>query len=214
MTQQEPREQNQVIVQSNVPPAPTQAETFLSHGGKPHRIFCKVYYLANLGFMLTLSERWLYSLILTIDANFHLKNKERKIFNDLPLGDGWASWVQEGPYREYINEYGHQEEVSNDLLPFRSIAPDLVRYSLIFASRSFMPLIMPIKTSGDIAPVAREVFFAHATLWFGRMGWVTSRKERSTCASNCAAGCPDDLTDMRTWTSFCFLPSLALFSDC
>jgi hypothetical protein len=42
--------------------------------------------------------RWLYSLILTINANFRLKNKARGINNDRPLSDGWGHWVLETPY--------------------------------------------------------------------------------------------------------------------
>jgi len=57
--------------------------------------------------------RWLYSLNLTIDANFHLKNKARTggMENDPPLGDGWGHWVPNKPYQEYIGEYGGQVEV-------------------------------------------------------------------------------------------------------
>ena len=55
--------------------------------------------------------RWLYTLILTVDANFRLKNKEKSIKWDRPLGDGWAHWVLDEPYHEYVREYGYQEEV-------------------------------------------------------------------------------------------------------
>lgn len=54
---------------------------------------------------------WLYSLILTIDANFRLKNKARGIKNDPPLGDGWAHWVPEKPYHAHLDAHGKQEEV-------------------------------------------------------------------------------------------------------
>ncbi|KAH9977013.1 hypothetical protein BGW80DRAFT_1249823 [Lactifluus volemus] len=53
---------------------------------------------------------WLYSLNLTIDANFQLKLKNRGITNDPLLGDGWGHWVPNGPYEEYIGTYGWQEE--------------------------------------------------------------------------------------------------------
>ncbi|KAH9974339.1 hypothetical protein BGW80DRAFT_1130440, partial [Lactifluus volemus] len=56
------------------------------------------------------STVWLYSLNLTIDANFRLKLKNRGITNDPPLGDGWGHWVPNGPYEEYIGTYGWQEE--------------------------------------------------------------------------------------------------------
>jgi hypothetical protein len=55
--------------------------------------------------------RWLYSLNLTIDANFRLKNKARGIEDDPPLGDGWGHWVPNETYQEYIKEHGYQKEV-------------------------------------------------------------------------------------------------------
>ncbi|KAN0109688.1 hypothetical protein V8E52_009034 [Russula decolorans] len=56
------------------------------------------------------SRRWLYSLNLTIDANFRLKNKARGIENDSPLGDGWGHWVPNKPYQEYIQKHGYEKE--------------------------------------------------------------------------------------------------------
>jgi hypothetical protein len=58
----------------------------------------------------------MYSLVLALDANFRLKNKDCNITNDPSLGDGWAHWVPEGPFKEYVDEYGYQEEVSLTLL--------------------------------------------------------------------------------------------------
>ena len=57
--------------------------------------------------------RWLYSLNLTIDANFRLKNKARTggLQNDPPLGDGWGHWVPNEPYLEYLGKYGGIAEV-------------------------------------------------------------------------------------------------------
>lgn len=57
--------------------------------------------------------RWLYALIITIDANFRLKLKARGLKEDPALGDGWAHWVESGPYQEYVDRYGHQIEVSS-----------------------------------------------------------------------------------------------------
>ena len=51
-------------------------------------------------------------LIVTIDANFRLKLKEKGIMNDPTLGDGWAHWVSSKPYHAYVKKYGHQVEVS------------------------------------------------------------------------------------------------------
>jgi hypothetical protein len=56
-------------------------------------------------------RRWLYALILTIDANFCLKLKDKGIKNDPALGDGWAHWVASEPYKAYYKKYGHQIEV-------------------------------------------------------------------------------------------------------
>src|ERR1700730_4513596 len=60
--------------------------------------------------------KWLYCLILTIDANFRLKLKEKGILNDPSLGDGWAHWVSSKPYHEYVRKYGHQVEVYYHIL--------------------------------------------------------------------------------------------------
>jgi hypothetical protein len=54
--------------------------------------------------------------ILTVDANFRLKCKDKKVKTDLALGDGWAYWVPEGDYEEYITAYGHQKEVRSLIL--------------------------------------------------------------------------------------------------
>ncbi|KZP16524.1 hypothetical protein FIBSPDRAFT_957932 [Athelia psychrophila] len=53
---------------------------------------------------------WLYALIVTIDANFRLKLKDRGLKDDPPLGDGWAHMVKTGPYKAYIDKYGNQIE--------------------------------------------------------------------------------------------------------
>ena len=54
----------------------------------------------------------MYALILTVDANFRLKRKDKGVRKDLPLGDGWGHWVPQSPYKDYIKEYGYQEEVA------------------------------------------------------------------------------------------------------
>lgn len=56
-------------------------------------------------------QRWLYSLILAVDANFRLKSKDRQIKNDPALGMGWAHWVPDNEYHAYIDQYNTQEEV-------------------------------------------------------------------------------------------------------
>jgi hypothetical protein len=56
-----------------------------------------------------ISVRWKYRLILTIDGNFRMKNKERNT-KDLPaLGDGWAHFTPETPYMEHVRKWGSEE---------------------------------------------------------------------------------------------------------
>ncbi|KAF7972080.1 hypothetical protein HWV62_19161 [Athelia sp. TMB] len=53
---------------------------------------------------------WLYALIITIDANFRLKLKDKGLADDPPLGDGWSHMVKTEPYKAYVAAYGHQIE--------------------------------------------------------------------------------------------------------
>lgn len=48
-----------------------------------------------------------------MDANFRLKNRLRTTTKlDTTLGPGWAYFVQQAPYVDYIKNYVDQEEVS------------------------------------------------------------------------------------------------------
>jgi hypothetical protein len=68
--------------------------------------------------MLT-SVRWKYRLILAVDANFRMKNKERNT-NDMPaLGDGWAHFVPETLYMEHVRKWGFEELVR--ISPFKHV---------------------------------------------------------------------------------------------
>lgn len=49
-------------------------------------------------------------LFLAVDANFKLKRKNRGI-EDLELAPGWASFVEESRYQDYIKNYVDQPEV-------------------------------------------------------------------------------------------------------
>jgi hypothetical protein len=81
-------------------------------------------------------DRWLYALIIVIDANFHLKLKEKGIMEDPALGDGWAHWVSMKPYHAYVRKYGYQVEVSGYLF-FRSIfLPLVILYSPTFVTQN------------------------------------------------------------------------------
>src|SRR5262245_24812917 len=47
-------------------------------------------HLSTIWIVLNVNYRWLYHLLLTIDANFRFKNKDRPgVKADTPLGDGW-----------------------------------------------------------------------------------------------------------------------------
>lgn len=57
--------------------------------------------------------RWLYTLIVGMDANFRLMSRLRSsIFKDPSLGPGWAYFVDNGPYSEFIKEYVDMDDVS------------------------------------------------------------------------------------------------------
>ena len=85
-------------------------------------------------------------LFLTIDANFRLKNKARGIKNDPPLGDGWAHWVPETPYQDYISEYGYQTEVAR-FVKSDNMVSDLIFCSQTYVIRNFMRLTMQTQDS-------------------------------------------------------------------
>lgn len=57
-------------------------------------------------------SRYLYRLILAIDANFRLKNLRRPSSLDPGLQTGWAYFVENGPYLEHIAKYPKQKDVS------------------------------------------------------------------------------------------------------
>ncbi|KIL68676.1 hypothetical protein M378DRAFT_184632 [Amanita muscaria Koide BX008] len=55
--------------------------------------------------------RFLYTLFLAVDANFKLKQKSRGIL-DPELYPGWAYFINEGPYQDFINDYTDQPEIN------------------------------------------------------------------------------------------------------
>jgi hypothetical protein len=63
--------------------------------------------------LLSCSNSWLYSLIVTADASYKMKSKEKGIENDPPLGDGWGHFAPTEPYNDYFKQYGNQIEVSH-----------------------------------------------------------------------------------------------------
>ncbi|KAJ8457732.1 hypothetical protein ONZ45_g18198 [Pleurotus djamor] len=54
--------------------------------------------------------KWKYTLNLTIDANFRLKNRDRKTQNDTALGDGLGHWVPHAPYMAHIAAHAADTE--------------------------------------------------------------------------------------------------------
>ena len=68
-------------------------------------------------------DSWLYAFILTVDANFRLKLKDKRGNDDRSLGDGWAYWVCEDEYKDYLAKYGHQQEVRSQIAV--TVEPDV-----------------------------------------------------------------------------------------
>lgn len=56
-------------------------------------------------------RRWIYALILTIDANFKMSLKEKGIKDDPALGDAWAHWVPREEFYDYLRNNGGAVEV-------------------------------------------------------------------------------------------------------
>jgi hypothetical protein len=56
-------------------------------------------------------SRFLYSLTLAIDANFRLKNRFSS-GSDTSLGSGWAYFVENKRYKEYIAQHVTEKDVS------------------------------------------------------------------------------------------------------
>ncbi|KAJ7604993.1 hypothetical protein FB45DRAFT_1149649 [Roridomyces roridus] len=58
--------------------------------------------------------RFLYTLLLALDANFRLKNRIRANERDDPaLGPGQAYFVESGPYKEHLRNYVAEKDVSS-----------------------------------------------------------------------------------------------------
>ena len=64
-------------------------------------------------------------MILTVDANFRLKSKDKGIKNDPALSDGWGYWVPNKDYHKYLEKYGVQAEVSLLTTPFIGFEVDV-----------------------------------------------------------------------------------------
>lgn len=66
---------------------------------------------------MTLNDysRFLYMLILAMDANFRLKNGMNSTYaRDPSLGPGWAYFVKDEPYFEHLRNYISEADVSDN----------------------------------------------------------------------------------------------------
>lgn len=60
-----------------------------------------------------MAGRYLYTLIIAIDANFRLKRRAiSSDARDPPLGSGWGYFVERDGYREWLLDHVDEEEVS------------------------------------------------------------------------------------------------------
>lgn len=87
--------------------------------------------------LITFMYRWIYCLILTIDANFRLKLKEKGNVADLALGNGWSHWVPREEFNAYVAAYGAVVEV-RPLVPLFRLNSHYILFSLTIATPSFV----------------------------------------------------------------------------
>ncbi|KAF7309062.1 CxC2 domain-containing protein [Mycena kentingensis (nom. inval.)] len=58
-------------------------------------------------------DKFLYALMLAIDANFRLKNRVRaNEKHDPSLGPGWGCFVNSGEYKDHLRDYVAEEDIS------------------------------------------------------------------------------------------------------
>ena len=81
-------------------------------------------------------SRWLYMLIVAMDANFRLKNRLRKTTRSEPmLGLGMSYFVDDKPYTDYIKNYIDQEEVRLHYLFYEVMTNTARRFPHVWASK-------------------------------------------------------------------------------
>ncbi|KAJ7161448.1 hypothetical protein C8R43DRAFT_1123892 [Mycena crocata] len=57
--------------------------------------------------------KFLYMIILAMDANFRLKNRIRENeVHDPSFGSGWGYFVQSGPYKEHLKDYVAEKDIT------------------------------------------------------------------------------------------------------
>ena len=60
--------------------------------------------------------RFLYWLILSLDACFRVKRYDvSSVLKDPIMDDGWAYFVADGPYKEFLKQFKEQTEVRSTL---------------------------------------------------------------------------------------------------
>jgi hypothetical protein len=58
--------------------------------------------------------KFIYTLVVAIDANFRLKRRAvSSNERDPALGDGWGYFVEDKPYLDYVLKHADQEDVSH-----------------------------------------------------------------------------------------------------
>ena len=57
-----------------------------------------------------MSFRWLYALMLSVDANFKQKARlHSDVAKDPPLGPGWGTFVENRSYLEHVSQSANQD---------------------------------------------------------------------------------------------------------
>lgn len=98
---------------SYAPLVQIQTLTCLTTGKQSQTISSKHRALCGMMHTLLISNRFLYMTVIALDANFRLRrraisNEER----DPALSSGWAYFVEDKPYREYLKSRVDNDEVS------------------------------------------------------------------------------------------------------
>jgi hypothetical protein len=98
-------------VQFCVPHALTLESTFLKVGRGFPKINSKLSSY-SLDTNILMDSRWLFRLMLCMDANFRLNNRLRSSDEKDPgLGAGFSYFVEPEPYSDWVLKHANQEEV-------------------------------------------------------------------------------------------------------
>ena len=97
--------------------------------------------------------RWIYARILTIDANFRLKLKEKGYADDPPLGDGWSHFITQVPFEDYVGKWGWQVKVSNTPLSRLITCTNVVYSQTCVIPTSLLPIMAQPRTEPHLQQV-------------------------------------------------------------